>query len=73
MEEELNTDKYFLVDADEFFWSGIDGFNEIEGTGDYREAITFDTLDEAKRFKKTLKENWGEDFNIVKIHFEFIE
>ena len=73
MEEALNIDKYCLIDDDELFLSGIDGLNEIEGAEDYREAITFDTLDQAKRFKKILGQNWGEDFNIVKVHFEFIE
>ena len=75
LDEELdeNIDKFFLIDNEQFFWCGIDGFNEIEASADYKDAITFNTLEEARRIKKTLKENWGENFNIVKIHFEFIK
>lgn len=73
MEEVLNIDKYYLIDYADSFWSGIDEFNEVKKTDDYIKAITFDTLDEAKRFKETLKEDWGEDFDIVKAHFEYIE
>ena len=73
--EELdkNIDKYFLIDDEQFFWCGIDGLNEMEGSADYKDAITFNTLEEARRFKKTLYKEWGGEFNIVKIHFEFIK
>ena len=72
MDEEIEVDRYYLIDDEQYFWAGID-VEEVKYGENLKEAISFETLDQAKRFKKTLKVNWGEDFNIVKINFEFIK
>lgn len=72
MNEEIEVDRYYLIDDEQFFWAGID-VEEVKYGENLKEAISFETLEKAQNIKQILKEEWGEDFNIVKINFEFIK
>lgn len=74
MDEEIKieVDRYYLIDDEQYFWAGIDA-EEVKCGENLKEAISFETLEKAQNIKQILKEEWGEDFNIVKINFEFIK
>ena len=72
MDEEIEVDRYYLIDDEQYFWAGI-YVEEVKYGTNLKEAISFETLEKAQNFKQILKEEWGEDFNIVKINFEFIK
>lgn len=71
MDEEIEVDRYYLIDDEQYFWAGLDT-DHVEYGESLKKAIPFKTLDEAKSIKRALKEDWGADFYIVKINFEFI-
>lgn len=71
MDEEIEVDRYYLIDDEQYFWAGID-VEKVKYGENLKEAISFETLNEAKSIKRILKEDWGADFNIVKINFELI-
>ena len=75
MECEIKVNRYYLIDDEQYFFSGIEDIveEELSYSEDLKDAISFETIEEARRFKENLKENFKTDFNIVKINFEFIK
>lgn len=75
MEDEIEVNRYYLIDDEQYFFSGIEDIveEELSYSEDLKNAISFETIEEARRFKENLKENFKTDFNIVKINFEFIK
>lgn len=71
MEDEIEVNRYYLIDDEQDFFSGIE--DRLFYSKDLRNAISFKTIDEAKSFKKDLKEYFKTDFDIVKINFEFVK
>lgn len=75
MEDEIKVNRYYLIDDEQYFFSGIEDIveEELSYSEDLKDAISFETIEEARRFKENLKDNFTADFNIVKINFEFVK
>lgn len=75
MEDEIKVNRYYLIDDEQFFFSGIEDIveEELSYSEDLKDAISFATIEEARRFKENLKDNFKTDFEIVKINFEFVK
>ena len=75
MEDKIEVNRYYLIDDEQYFFAGIEDVveEELSYSEDLKDAISFETIEEARRFKKNLKESFRENFNIVKIYFEFVK